>query len=222
MSRIGEKIKQVRTNSGISKKQLAKKLGVSENFINDVETGRKVINASLIDRISKVLGQNINDITMSFEEEIFPEENEKNNNNVKKNDEVKEVWNDAFSSVLKTVPVYRYDMKDVVSSRQMPIIGNKVEGFAPDKVFFLIIENNDMIGFRIGKGDIAFAHTVSEAPNNSICLVEYDNQRVIRQIKKLDSNKVLLISNEGSVKTHTINLKEVNVIAKLERVEIKL
>lgn len=104
----------------------------------------------------------------------------------------------------------------------MPVIGNKVEGFASDKVFFLIIENNDMIGFRIAQGDVAFAHTVSEIQNNSICLIEYDNQRVIRQIKKLDSNKVLLISNEGSVKTHTINLKELNVIAKLEKVEIKL
>lgn len=222
MSRIGEKIKQARANSGVSKKQLAKKLGVSESFINDVETGRKIINADLIDRMSKVLGQNINDITMSFEEEVLPEENEKNNNNVKKNDEVKEVWNDAFSSVLKTVPVYRYDMKDAVSSRQMPIIGNKVEGFTPNKVFFLIIENNDMIGFRIAKGDVAFAHIVNEAPNNSICLVEYGNQRMIRHIKKLDSNKALLISNEGNVKTHTVNLKEVNVIAKLERVEIKL
>ena len=221
MSRIGEKIKQVRTNSGISAKQFAKKLGVSESFVNDVETGRKVISASLIDRISKVLGQDINDITMSFEEEVLPQENE-NINKTKKSNEVNEVWNDAFSSVLKTVPVYRYDMKDVISSRQMPVIGNKVEGFASDKVFFLIIENNDMIGFRIAQGDVAFAHTVSEIQNNSICLIEYDNQRVIRQIKKLDSNKVLLISNEGSVKTHTINLKELNVIAKLEKVEIKL
>lgn len=221
LSRIGEKIKQVRTNSGISAKQFAKKLGVSESFVNDVETGRKVISASLIDRISKVLGQDINDITMSFEEEVLPQENE-NINKTKKSNEVNEVWNDAFSSVLKTVPVYRYDMKDVISSRQMPVIGNKVEGFASDKVFFLIIENNDMIGFRIAQGDVAFAHTVSEIQNNSICLIEYDNQRVIRQIKKLDSNKVLLISNEGSVKTHTINLKELNVIAKLEKVEIKL
>lgn len=223
MSRIGERINQVRTKNGMSKKQLSKKLGVSESFVNEVETGKKVINQNLIDKISKILGQEINDITMSFEEEVLNEEKEiKVKMRPKENKEVNEVWNDAFSSVLKTVPVYKYNLSEVITTKQLPILGNKVEGFALDKVFFLEIENNDMIGFRIAKGDIAFAHATIEAENNSICLIEHGEDRIIRQIKRLDGNKFLLISNNGTVKTETVDSKMLKVICKLIKVEIKL
>ena len=38
MSRVGEKIKDARLKSGLSQKALAKKLGVSDKFVNEVET----------------------------------------------------------------------------------------------------------------------------------------------------------------------------------------
>ena len=43
MSRVGEKIKEARLKSGMTQKVLAKKLGVAEKFINEVETGRRII-----------------------------------------------------------------------------------------------------------------------------------------------------------------------------------
>ena len=57
MSRVGENIKNTRNSVGMSQKQLAKKLGVAESFINEVETGRKVANQSLIDRVVKSFGK---------------------------------------------------------------------------------------------------------------------------------------------------------------------
>jgi SOS-response transcriptional repressor LexA len=75
----------------------------------------------------------------------------------------------------------------------MPIISNKVDGYAQDKVLFLEIENDDMLGFRICSGDIAFAHLTHEIENNAIALVDYNGERVLRQIKTLDGNKILLI-----------------------------
>jgi transcriptional regulator with XRE-family HTH domain len=222
MSRIGEKIKTIRTNVGMSQKQLSKKLGVNEAFINDVECGRKIINQNLIDKISKVLGKDINDITMAFEEQVYEEEKDKKYSVEPKKESVKEVWNEAFGSVLKNIPIYKYNLQKAVSFKQLPLINNKVEGYAQDKAFYLEIEDDDMMGFRIAKGDLAFAHSTHEIENNAICLVEYGNNRVIRQIKKLDNNKILLISNKGSFRTETVEIKEINVIAKLDRVEIKL
>lgn len=224
MSRVGEKVKALRMEQGMSLKQLSKKLGVAESFLNEVELGRKVVNDDLIRRFSKVLGKDINDIGMSFEEEVFNEKEEKAKYEVKKEklEAVKDVWNDALGSVLKTVPIYKYDLKAVVGKKQLPLISNKVEGYAQDKVFFLEIEEDDMIGFRIAKGDIAFAHITHEVENNAICLIEQNDERVIRQIKKLDANKLLLISNRGSLRTETVGVKDINVLAKLERVEIIL
>ena len=48
MSRVGEKIKMAREKSGMPAKVLAKKLGVAEKFINEVEMGRKVAPESFI------------------------------------------------------------------------------------------------------------------------------------------------------------------------------
>ena len=79
-----------------------------------------------------------------------------------------------------------------------------------------------MIGFRMLKGDIAFAHSVKEVSNNGFFLIDYKGSRKIRQVKVLGNSKVLLVSNAGSLITETMELKEIDVIAKLERVEIKL
>jgi Predicted transcription factor, homolog of eukaryotic MBF1 len=222
MSRVGENIKNTRNSIGMSQKQLAKKLGVAESFINEVESGRKIANQSLIDRLSKVLGKDINDITMSFEEEVYKEEKTQKFSSEPKKESVKEVWSEAFGSVLKNVPVYRYSLDKAISWKQLPLINNKVEGYAQDKVLYLEIEDDDMIGFRIGSGDLGFAHITHEIENNTICLIDYNNGRAIRQIRKLDNNKLLLISNKGSLRTETVDSKDIKVLAKLDRIEIKL
>ena len=221
MSRVGDRIKQVRESKGISQKQLAKKIGVADSFINEVETGRKVLNEKFLEKISKVLGEEIEDTSISFHAEEYVEER-KPKLEKPSQEKVSEVWNDAFSSVLKNVAIYKYDLDKAIGIKQMPIISNKVDGYAQDKVLFLEIENDDMIGFRICSGDIAFAHLTHEIENNAFSLVDYNGERVLRQIKKLDGNKVLLISNRGSLKTDTVNNKEIKVIARLDRVEFKL
>ncbi|MBM7871970.1 transcriptional regulator with XRE-family HTH domain [Clostridium pascui] len=222
MSRIGEKIKNIRIEKGLTQKQLGKKLGVAEGFINEVESGRKVINQSLIDRIGKVLGKDLNDITMSFEEEVYKEEKQTKFEYQPKKEKINDVWNEAFGSVIKNVPIYSYELNKMLGHKKMPIIENKIESFPQDKVVFLQMQDDEMMGFRIAKGDIAFANLTNEVQNNSICLVEYGNERKIRQIKILDSNKVLLISNAGSVRTETIEKKSLKIIAKLNKLEITL
>jgi transcriptional regulator with XRE-family HTH domain len=227
VSRVGENIKAIRLEAGMSQKQLAKKLGVAESFVNELELGRKVANEILINRISKILGKQINDIGMPVDEENIKEVQPKGQpiNRVEKKktaEAIQDVWSDAFGSVLKNVPVLTYDMKKKLSERLLPVVSNKIEGHPQDKVFYLEIENDDMIGFRMAKGDLALAHITVEAKNNDICLIEVNGERVIRQVKKLDSNKAILISNRGSLKTEAVNIKDIKVIAKLDRVEIKL
>ncbi|BAH05158.1 S24 family peptidase [Clostridium kluyveri] len=224
MSRVGEKIKSARIELGISQKLLGKKLGVSEKFINEVELGRKIASQGIIDKLSKILGKNINDITMSFEEQAYEEEKNEKFSPVPKKEkiQVQDVWSEAFSSVLKKIPIYGYDINKIINFKQLPIINNKVEGYAQDKVIYLQIESNDMEGFRIQDGDLALAHITGEIENNSICLVEYGGKREVRQIKKMDNKKVLLISGKNSIRTETIEIKDLKIIAKLDKLEIKL
>lgn len=211
MNRAGEKVKKIREDAKLSQKQFAKKLGVAEKFINEIECGRKVVTESLIHRIKKLYGKDINDINMSADEEEEVRETNYQFKSQAKKKETNEVWTDALSSILKSVPVYDYSFKKVIDKRSLPVIANKIEGFNQDKVFFIKIENNDMTGFRIMKDDVAFGHMTSEIENNAICLIEYNDLRVLRQIKRLDNNKLLLISNNGNLMTQTVQTNEIKI-----------
>lgn len=226
MSRVGEKIKEARLKSGMSQKLLAKKLGVAEKFINEIEMGRRVAQESLIDKASKILNANFNDVSMVVTDEALIEErkamSDVKNKSSKGNIEKNEVWTNAFSSVLKNVPILDYSLKNNKGFKELPIHSNKVEGYSQDKVLYLEIQDYEMSGFRMLKGDLAFATLVKEVSNNGIFLVEYKGRRAIRQIKNLGNSKVLLVSNAGNLLTETMNLNEISVLAKLDRIEIKL
>ncbi len=228
MSRVGDKIKEARIKNGLSQKALAKKLGVAEKFINEVEMGRRIAQESFIDKASKILKDDFNDVSMVVTDEALLEERKamkelKTSFSEKKNtSKQEEVWTNAFSSVLKNVPIFDYTLKNSNGYRELPIHSNKVEGFNQDKVLYLEIQDDEMSGFRMLKGDLAFASIVKEPSNNGIFLVDYKGKRAIRQIKLLGNSKVLLVSNGGSLLTETMNLNEISVVAKLERLEIKL
>ena len=231
MSRVGEKVKAARTSRNMSQKQLAKKLGVAESYIQDVELGRKIINEGMISRLSKVLSVDLNDVSMVATDEDLKEENKLKRPNLPeskslKSDKAKgdseEIWNQAFGSVLKNVPVYDYSFEGPKGSKKLPVESNKIEGFSADKVFYIEIEEDDMIGYRIAKGDLALCHGVKELEGSAIYLLEYNNKRAVRQVKKLDNSKVLLLSNGGTVKTETIGIKEIRPVARLLKLEIKL
>lgn len=226
MSRVGEKIKEARLKSGMSQKLLAKKLGVAEKFINEIEMGRRVAQESLIDKASKILNADFNDVSMVVTDEALIKErkamSDVKNKSSKGNIEKDEVWTNAFSSVLKNVPILDYSLKNNKGFKELPIHSNKVEGYSQDKVLYLEIQDDEMSGFRMLKGDLAFATLVKEVSNNGIFLVEYKGRRAIRQIKNLGNSKVLLVSNAGSLLTETMNLNEISVLAKLDRIEIKL
>lgn len=224
MSRVGEKIKDAREKSGMTQKALAKKLGVAEKFINEVETGRRIVQESFIDKAAKVLKADLNDVSMVVTDEALMEERKTFKETFKKPKKIEtdEVWDNAFSSVLKNVPIYDYSLKNIKGTKELPIHSNKVEGFPQDKVLYIEIEDNEMSGFRMISGDLVFSHLVKEVSNNGVFLVDYKGKRKIRQIKSLGNSKVLLVSNGGALMTETADVKEISVIAKLERIEIKL
>ncbi|WP_288478615.1 helix-turn-helix transcriptional regulator [uncultured Clostridium sp.] len=224
MSRVGERIKEARLKSNMTQKALAKKLGVAEKYINEVELGRKVAQESFIDRAAKILKADLNDISMVVTDKDLMDERKAASNfkpqktKIEKND----VWENAFSSVLRNVPIYDYNLKNVLGHKELPIHSNKVEGYPQDKVLYIKIQDDEMSGFRMLEGDLVFAHLVSELNSNGFFLVNHKGENKIREIKRLDNSKVLLMSNRGGLMTETVEVKNLQVIAKLDRIEINL
>ncbi|MBY0755972.1 helix-turn-helix domain-containing protein [Clostridium sardiniense] len=225
MSRVGDRIKEARLKANIPQKALAKKLGVSEKYINEVEMGRKVAQESFINKASKVLNTDLNDINMVVTDEDLMEEKrvaKESRPSFKKDNKSNEVWENAFSSVLKNVPIYDYELKNVKGHKELPIHSNKVEGYPQDKVIYLEVSDDEMSGFRMLRGDLVFGHLVTELNQNGFYLVNYKGETKIREVRRLDNSKVLLMSNRGSAMTETVEVRNMKVVAKLDRVEIKL
>ena len=56
MSRLGDLIMLERTRQKLTRKQVARKCGVSENYLKDVEEGRRIIQDDQARRILRTLG----------------------------------------------------------------------------------------------------------------------------------------------------------------------
>lgn len=222
MSRIGSEISRLRKEAGMTQKQLGKLVGVTERFIDEVESGKKVMKSDLIARVSKVLRQEAGNLELYSDEEIRsrPEPDGKVKKVIEK--PVQQIWTDALAGVIMTVPVYDYKMDKAVATKQLPIISNKVEGCPKDKVFYLEVEDNEMSGFRIMKGDLVLACSSNEIEKDSFYFMELEGRKMIRQIRILDNKKLLLVGNGQKLSTETVLIKEVHLIARLLRLEITL
>lgn len=237
MSRIGSEVARLRKEKGLTPKQLGKLVGVSDSFILDVESGKKVVNDELAARLYRVLGQqedrvdiygsddpgNKTDSMPGTPSGTVPKTASKAGlKPVQTAQPVQQVWSDALASILKSVPIFGYKLDTAADTRQLPIVSNKVEGHPKDKVFYLRVEEEDMAGFRISKGDLALCFSMQEVDKDGIYFIEYHDKRAIRQVKRLDSSKLLLVSNKGTLATETVPVKEVKVLARLIRLEIVL
>lgn len=225
---IGFDIKNARLAKKMTEKDLAKKIGVAESYIKDIESGRKVIKENLIGKIEKILGSEIqsNQFYMGAEKEDDIKSMDDYYNTpakkVSKPAEENAVWTNAFGSAFAEVDVVKMDLKTKLSSKLMPIQNSKIENMPKDKVLWLQIEDNEMSGFRIRNNDIAFAHIVKEYSTPGFYLIEWNQQKMIRQVKKLDQKNLLIVSHPSTVRTATADLKEVQFLAKLVRVEFEL
>jgi transcriptional regulator with XRE-family HTH domain len=217
MSRVGTGIHNARLQKGMSQKELAKKLGVSESFLADVETGRKIVKEDLIARAEKLLGVDLNEADLVQTDE--PVENIKETAPSKT---INKQWEDAFSHVLKKLPVMDTKMQEIYDYKYLPVIDKKIEGYNPDKVVYIQVPDDSMRGFRMHKGDSVMLFVNSEMVSNSISLIEIDGKRCIRQIKRLDSTKVLILSHYTDLKTETRDIKSVEIVGRCVRLEINL
>lgn len=230
MSRIGKRIKEERTKQGLTAKQLGKKCGTTESFILDIESGTKIINEKLLAQISKVLGTKLEEsMLIEASEEKKPQEERADKKPQKvmetqtvKRSEVEPLpqWGDALSNIIKQIPIYDINMLKSKGYKNFPIIDKKVEGYNPDKLAYIEAPDDSLLQYRIKKGDRCLIYLNNEFKHGNFYLVEYDNKRLIRKIKKLEGNKIQLVEGTQDNKAIILDLKKVKIFGKLIRVEI--
>lgn len=237
MSRLGDLLRTERLRRKMTLKQVAKLGGVSESYLKDVEEGKRIIADDQARRILKKVGLSehneegftLDDIAATVDlqtvqpkpapkpapakptadsETVYSEEATASGG----------VWLDALTSVLKRVPVYNAVMKEI-DHRLLPILDGRIEGAAPDKVYYFVAPDDSMRGFRLLREDMCLIVPSASPIDGALMLVEYRSHRCVRKIKKLDALNVMLQSYDREYASENVPLPELNILGRVTRVE---
>lgn len=242
MSRLGDLILLERTRQKLTRKQVARKCGVSEGYIKDVEEGRRIIQDDQARRILKTLGTSSrNEAEFSLDEiaatvdlsTLAPaaakaaapaaQKPAQPQPAVKPQSEKEQsgIWLDALSSVLQPVPIMNAGWIQT-GRRMVPIQDGKIEGAKPDKVVYFLSPDDSMRAMRIEKGDLVLVVPQTLPVDGAIMLVEYGAHRCLRRIKLLGNSNILLQSGDRELGAESMHISELKLVGRAVRVEIAL
>ena len=244
MSRLGDLIRTERIRQKLTPKQVAKKCGVSESYLLAVEAGTKIIADDQARRILKSIGLKqqteaeftLDDIAATVDLAQVQPRMAAAAQAMKKapkreaelaassSDEAEgvagSVWLDALQSVLKRVPVMNAIMKPV-SYQLVPVENGRIEGANPDKVFYFLVPDDSMRGFRVHQGDLALIVPAQSPIDGALMLVDLQGHRHLRKVKKLDATTVLLQHYNRELEADSLQLNELTFIGRVVRIEFE-
>jgi transcriptional regulator with XRE-family HTH domain len=245
MSRLGDLILLERTRQRMTPRQVAKKCGISEKYLLEVESGKRIIADDQARRILKAIGlREHNEVDFTLDEIAATVDLEtiriaptaapvpaaqprrpvpvaSSSSEGAQGGPAGGIWLDALSGVLKSVPVYNAAWA-VVDRRLLPIEGGRIEGGAPDKVFYFLVPDDSLRGFRLLGGDLALMIPAQSPVEDAVMLIEHKGRRALRKIRKLDASTVLLQSFDREYIAEPLSVHDVSFVARAVRVEISL
>lgn len=226
MNDIGKIVATARKQQGLTPKQLAKQCGVSETYITDLEAGRKIVNEALLKRLAKLLTVNFNrDLGELAENELKEVKVTVPAPRIQTKEPVaqpSEQWELAFGNILRKIPIYNLQTWQVQDYRLQPVVDNKIDGFAPDKIIFVAVFGEQLNGIGIKQGDHLKVALIREFVRNGVFLVKSGNVHRVRRITKLDGDKLLLADFDRDPHTVISSSKEVEIVGRCISAEIIL
>ena len=239
MSRLGDLIQLERTRRKMSLKQVAKLCSVSENYLDDVEQGKRIIQDDQARRILKRIGLQyqteadftLDEIAASVDlHTIAPDLLKKEPEEAPgprlvaalpaEGGDSGGIWLDALSGVLREVPVYNAAWS-VVDHRSVASAGGRIEGGPADKALYFAAPDDSMRGFRILAGDLLLVVPAQSPINDALMLVRWREHYLVRQVK-LSESRLMLVSYDGELDIVPVPLSDVTFVGRCARLEIKL
>ena len=238
MSRLGDLIRLERTRQGLTAKQVARKCGISDKYLLEVESGKRIIADDQARRILRSMGMNekteadftLDDIASTVDLQsalprvqqamkkpaAVPAASTQEQGTVEGS-----IWLDALSSVLKHVPVYNAVMKEI-SHRLLPVADGKIEGAPADKVYYFSAPDNAMRGFRVQKGDLVLIVPATVPIDGALMLLETPVGKVLRVTKVMPRFQVMLQTFDQAFESEIANVADLTVIGRAVRLEADL
>ncbi len=230
MNRMAIKIKEARLKAKMSEKELAQACGQTINYILQIESGKKVINEKIAEDILKILGEKVDffqDVPETQSEPavvkpvLKPDLKQAQTKTADLGITPNDAWTGALSGVIKNFPVIEEGRGNVVDSKELSIIGKKIEGVHHEKIGFVKVTDSDMPKLRIAKGDVLTIHLMGDIQSQGIYYFEFGQKKMIRQLIKSQNNKVLFSRGPSEPETE-VDIKNIKVIGKVIKVEFYL
>ena len=242
MSRLGDLIRLERTRQGLTHKQVARKCGVSDKYLMEVEAGTRIIADDQARRILKTMGMTehteadftlddiaatvdlqsaVPQLTKAVEAKKAPKAKEEKTNDSADPGVAGSIWLDALSGVLKHVPVYNAVRKEV-GHRLLPITNGKIEGASPDKVYYFMAPDNQLRGFRVQRGDLLLVVPAQAAVDGAIMLLQTPQGRILRKIKRVNDYQAMLQKYDEAFESEIKNYNELTFVGRCVRLEADL
>lgn len=238
MSRLGDLLKLERTRRGLSFKQAAKLSGVSDKFLQDVESGKRIIADTEARRILGKMGVSheteaefsLDDIAATVDlQSAVPDIRKRAASRAQAPDEKPDdgdkvdgsIWLDALKSVLRRVPVYNAAMREV-GSRLLPVENGKIHGAAPDKVFYYMAPDDALRGFRVHRGDVVLIVPQTMSEDGALMLLDTKHGKILRMIKDMPRFQVMLQTYDQQFESEIVNLSDTVFIGKAVKLEADL
>ena len=250
MSVIGLNIKKAREKKAISTKELAKKAGISESSLVDVENGKKVPNTQIIQSVSKVLGISVDDIEPSYFSDFFEEEVTKEIKPIPKpktrayspvasttsvptqnpNEVADTSIGNAFSKAVNKIPVILkinpakpFPLgQDILDYKLEPVFQGKNLGAPQGEFVYYISPDNSMSNSRILKSDMVLILITKLYIDKDIVLAVCNGKTYLRRIKKIEDKKILLFPDNPEAEVIIASQTDVKVYGKAVRSEFRL
>ena len=236
MSRLGDLIKQERLRRGLAAKAIAKKCGVSEKFLLEIEAGTRIPKDDQAQRILKAMGAEapaqssftLDDIAATVDlQSALPQVQKAREPKTEKASAdtgkgvTGSIWLDALSDVLQHVPIYNAVMMEV-GSRLLPVKQGKVEGAPKDKVFYFQAPDDAMRGFRVHRGDLVLVVPSKTVEDGAMLLIDSPQGKVLRMAKLLPRYQVMLQRYDSAFESEIVNMSELQVTGRCVRLEAEL
>ncbi len=186
---IGENIRRLREEAGLTQRELAKKAGVSHSYISEVERGSTVPSVRLIEKIAKALGVRPTAIIDKKEAE----------------------WEVVNVPILGSVPAGGPDLEEEQIVGYMPFPKIFIEG----QVFCLKINGDSMQDVGIEDGDYILVKAQKEAANGQTIIARIGNEVTCKRYYQIDG-KVRL--EPANAKYRALTPGELEIIGVVKKV----
>ncbi len=223
MNRLAMKIKEARLKANLTEKEVAKKAGIEIGYLLQIESGKKVINEQIADKILAALGT---------KEDFIKEEPKKNEESssrpkIQKPGSVSPVapnaqWESVLAGVVQKYPVVGEQSGKVLGTKELSILGKKVDSIHFEKLMLVQVESPGLPKLRIHKGDIVSLQKINAIENNHIYYFDYQQKKQFGMLRVVSGNKVLILKEINDPSPAEVPLKSIELIGKAIKVEFTL